>query len=281
MVWTLAGLTPLVFAIAISPVQSGGGVTEQPAGAARDAQSTNAERPVFEVASIKPGDPVVTRFFVGTLPGRFMATNVTLKALIAFGLDMREEQISGGSTWVDSDRFTVEAKHATVTGGPGELSQVRLMLQSMLEDRFKLQVHRETRIEPIYELVTAPGRPKLEATTAAASGRRGIGTVGQGNVTGTAAAMPVLATFLGGVLGRRVIDRTGLPGTYDFTLTYAPAPWEKGPPITPPIETTPEPDPSRPSIFSAIQEQLGLRLEATRGPVDIVVLDRAEKPTEN
>jgi uncharacterized protein (TIGR03435 family) len=246
-------------------------------------QSAAAQGQRFEVASIKRGDPIVRRFFIGTVPGRFMATNMTARDVIAFAFDMRKEQISGGPAWIDSQRFMIEAKpHDGVTiDGSAGMSNLRRMLQSLLEDRFKLTVHRDTRIEPIYELVVASGGFRLKPIEPRSSGPRGIGTNGQGNVTGMAAQMPVLAGFLSGVLGRSVVDKTGVSGQYDFTLTYAPEPGQTGSPVAPPPEGAAQADPNRPTLFTALQEQLGLRLATTRGPVDIVVIDRVERPIGN
>lgn len=246
-------------------------------------QSSAAQGQRFEVASIKRGDPIVRRFFLGTVPGRFMATNMTARDVIAFAFDMRKEQISGGPAWIDSERFTIEAKPhdgVTIEGSAG-MSNLRRMLQSLLQDRFALTVHRDTRIEPIYELVVASGGFRLTPIEPRPTGPRGIGTVGQGNVTGTAAHMSVLASFLSGVLGRWVVDKTGLPGQYDFTLMYAPEPGHAVSPVAPPPEGAAQADQNRSSLFTALQEQLGLRLATNRGPVDIVVIDGVERPVEN
>ncbi|MGH9239804.1 MAG: TIGR03435 family protein [Vicinamibacterales bacterium] len=255
-----------------------GALTERP----QAGQSSAAQGQRFEVASIKRGDPIVRRFFLGTVPGRFMATNMTARDVIAFAFDMRKEQISGGPAWIDSERFMIEAKpHDGVTiAGSAGMSNLRQMLRSLLQDRFKLAVHRDTRVEPIYELVVASGGFRLTPVEPRSTGPRGIGTVGQGNVTGTAAQMSGLASFLSGVLGRWVVDKTGLPGQYDFTLTYAPEPGQAGSPVAPP-EGAAQADPNRPSLFTALQEQLGLRLATNRGPVDIVVIDGVERPVEN
>jgi uncharacterized protein (TIGR03435 family) len=276
MAWTAAGLIAVVFSIAMGSLQAARGVAQAP-----NAQTTGGERPVFEVASIKRGDPIVRRFFLGTVPGRFMATNMTIREVIAFAYDVRKEQIDGGEPWLYSDRFSIEAKPpegVSIEGAEG-LRRLQRMLQSMLEDRFKLTVHRDTVIEPIYELVVAAGGFKLKPVEPRSTGPRGIGSNGQGTANGMAAQMPVLAEFLSGVLGRSVVDKTGVSGQYDFTLTYAPEPGEARAPVPPP-ETAP-PDPNRPSLFAALQEQLGLRLATTRGPVEIIIIDRVEKPTEN
>jgi uncharacterized protein (TIGR03435 family) len=246
-------------------------------------QSAAAQGQRFEVASIRRGDPIVRRFFLGTVPGRFMATNMTARDVIAFAFDMRKEQISGGPAWIDSERFMIDAKPhdgVTIEGSAG-MSNLRRMVQSLLEDRFKLTVHRDARIEPIYELVVANGGFRLKPVEPRSTGPRGIGTVGQGNVTGTAAHMSGLAGFLSGVLGRWVVDKTGLPDQYDFTLTYAPEPGQTGSPVAPPFEAPAQADPNRPSLFAALEEQLGLRLATNRGPVDIVVIDGVERPTAN
>jgi uncharacterized protein (TIGR03435 family) len=243
-----------------------------------------APRPSFEVASIKPGDPTSRQFGFGVRPGRFIVTNATLKMMVGFAYDVRDHQISGGPKWLDSDRFSIEAKPNSATpipAGPEGMGQTRLLLQSLLADRFKLTLHRETKEEQVYELVVAKGGPKLkENALPDATGRQGLFSTGRGQMTGTAVPISVLS-ILSGQLGRSVIDKTGLTGKYDFTLTYTPEQGQGGAFGPPGPDAPPPPDPNGPSIFTALQEQLGLRLESAKGPVDILVVDHAEKPDAN
>jgi uncharacterized protein (TIGR03435 family) len=242
-------------------------------------------RPSFEVASIKPGDPSSRQIGIGVRPGRFIVTNAPLKMMVGFAYDVRDHQISGGPKWLESDRFSIEAKPNNATpipAGPEGMGQMRLMLQSLLEDRFKLALHRETKEEQVYELVVAKGGPKLkENSLPDAAGRVGLFGTGRGQITSTAMPISALANFLSQQLGRSVIDKTGLGDKYNFTLTYTPEPGQGGAFGPPGPDAPPPPDPNGPSIFTALQEQLGLRLESAKGPVDILVIDHAEKPDAN
>lgn len=252
------------------------------AGTLVHAQQQSAPRPAFEVASIKPGDPNSQMFRIGSMPGgRFAANNASLKMLIQTAYDVRSHQISGGPNWLDSAKYDIDAKPDSATpipAGPAGGPQMRLMLQSLLEERFKLKLHRESKEEPVYELMVARGGPKLQkATDSLKQQQRGL-RMGRGQLTGTAAPMSILVTQLSQQLGRSVIDKTGLAGQYDFELKWTP---DLGQSQGGPADAGPQPDPPGPSIFTAIQEQLGLRLESTKGPVDVLVIDYAEKPTEN
>jgi len=161
--------------------------------------------------------------------------------------------------------------------------QMRERVRSMLADRFQLMVHRETKESAVYALVVAKGGTKLKENTDP-SGRPGIMGRRRGEFTGTAAPMQLLTQMLSNQLGRPVIDKTGLTGKYDFQLQWTPDPGQNpGPPgvLPPGVAAPPPPDPNGPDVFTAIQEQLGLRLESQKGPVDMIVVDRVEKPSEN
>jgi uncharacterized protein (TIGR03435 family) len=238
-------------------------------------------RPSFEVASIKPGDPNSHQFGIGIRGSLFIATNASLKMMIGFAYDVQDHQISGGPKWLDSDRFSIEAKpKAAIPFSMERMEPLKLMLQSLLEERFKLAFHRETRVEPVYELVVAKGGPRLKENSAPGpDGRVGLFGRGRGDLTATAMPIAVLAGTLSQRMGRSVIDKTGLSGKYDFTLVYTP---DQSTPGGPDERDAPAaPDPAGPSIFTALQEQLGLKLESAKGPVEILVIDRAEKPDAN
>jgi uncharacterized protein (TIGR03435 family) len=233
------------------------------------------------VASIKPGDPNDQRESILTSPGgRFTAKGVTLRELISEAYDLRDHQISGGPGWMGSARFDIDARPSSaveIALGPAGFSQIRPMIQSLLEERFRLAVHRETKQEPVYELVVARGGPKLkEVPDSANASQSGLHTERQ-KIVGTAARAPMLARVLAGRLGRSVIDKTGLTGKYDFTLEYTPDPG----PLAGEQDAPPPPDSSGPSLFTALQDQLGLKLESAKGPVEVLVIDHAEKPDAN
>ena len=246
------------------------------------------ERPAFEVASIKPGDPDnQQQSFLIQPGGRLVTTNVPLEMLIGFAYDVRNHQISGVPKSFDSARFTIEAKGGAnaradaETKGPPSVEAVtryRLMLQSLLAERFNLALHKETREEPIYELIVDKGGTKMKTSTDTAKGSPQGLRGGRGQITGMAAPMPLLANFFAQQLGRSVIDKTGLDGKYDFTLKWMPDPLAAGGSSGP--DAIPF-DPAAPSLTIAVQEQLGLKLQSTRGPVDILVIDHVEKPSEN
>jgi uncharacterized protein (TIGR03435 family) len=277
------------------------------------APSTDAANPAFEAATVKPnkaGPGAVRLLFQPG--GRFVATNVTLKMLIgaAYGTPqpIPDSQLSGGPKWLDTDRFDVVAKAAgdPAPGPNGPPPTMFLMLRTLLEERFQLKVHTETKELPIFALVLARSDGKLgpqmhsSATDCAAlmasmrarggppappppgerppcGARMFPGTMSAGGMTMTQ-IVNGLARMPG--VNRTVIDRTGLGGAFDFDLTWTPdqMPQRDPPPGAPPF---PAIDPNGPSLFTALQEQLGLKLEPTKAPVSVLVIDRAEPPTEN
>lgn len=259
--------------------------------------------PSFEVASVKKNTSGDSRTRMQTQPGgRLIVTNARLKGLIATAFGMADPQplidsrILGGPEWVGSDRYDINAK-GTIEFKPspdGPPSELLLMMRSILEDRFKLRTHRETRELPVYELVVARAdrrlgpemrKPKADCDAAIATGVRPPREPGEpppcGMMGGPArfiaggATMQQLIVNLSNRLERIVFDKTGLSGRFAFTLAWTPdrMPTEAPPPGIPPI------DPNGPSLFTALQEQLGLKLEPAKGPVDVLVIDSVEHPT--
>ena len=260
----------------------------------------------FEVASVKANKSGDGNGNLRGMPGgRVVATNMPVRPIITFAYQIANYQLIGGPGWLATDRYDLNAKmednrDATpAVPGANAPNPMQLALRHLLEDRFKLKVHRETREMDIYALVLArpgggPG-PGLKPTTtdcaalaaaAEAAARKGgppapFGAPGQplcgiagspGRVRfGGLPAVSFPAAF-SGPAGRMVVDRTGLTGSWDFELTFAP---ENRGPDAPPA------DPNAPSFFTAIQEQLGLKLEPTKGPVDVLVIDGVEKPVED
>lgn len=252
----------------------------------------------FEVASIKASAPDTrTMFLQFQRGGGLRVTNMTLKQVLAFGYDVRDFQISGGPAWINSDRYDIQARpeHSTAAAEPDDFrqmseeqrktadQQMRERVRTLLADRFQLAVHHDTKEAPVYALMVAKGGPKLKENTEPRGGRQGIGMRPGGQLTGTAAPVPMLANLLSNLMGRPVLDRTGLSAKYDFELHWTPDPGQTLlPPGAPaPAAEAPLPDPNGPTIFTALQEQLGLRLESEKGPVDMIVIDRVEKPSEN
>lgn len=241
--------------------------------------------PEFDAASIKPAKPGDMRgsTFNFTSGGGLAVTNGTLKDLVESAYDVRDFQIIGGAGWVDSDRYDVTAKSAH--GDPGTttgITETRQRLQALLSQRFMLRVHRETRELPVYALVVGRNGSKLvsaENPTTHDGARRGIQRE-CGRMTGTSASIADLTVALSRQLGRPVVDRTGFTGRYDFQVSWMP---DSGPCAVPAggegagaVASS-----DGPSLFTALQEQLGLKLESTKGPVEVIVIDSAEKASEN
>lgn len=276
------------------------------------ASAGSAPLPSFEVASIKPNrSGTGNRFFRLADPSRFTVTNIPAKDLIEFAYHVQPFQISGGPAWINSQGYDIEAKVDDSTVAELQklpqdqrMEQYRLMLQSLLTDRFKLSLGHETKELPIYVLVVAKGGPKLTPTTIPATPPAGPDAKGQprgpmmmmspGRLMAKGTTTASLAEVLGRqpeLGGRLVVDQTGITGKFDFTLTFAPermmpmpganGPGGQGQPMPRPKDAPPPPDPNAPSIFTALQEQLGLKLESQKGPVQTLVIESIEKPSEN
>jgi uncharacterized protein (TIGR03435 family) len=255
----------------------------------------------FEVISIKANKSGVRNSSIGAAGGRFIATNVSLRRLLDDAYRTRSSalfnsQIVGGPAWLDTDRFDVEAKPEG-DGRPIPVEQMQIMVQSLLEDRFALRLHREKREMAVYNLVVAKkgklkrsedqtpvvygplGGPPTPSKSSAPP--RGVSRM-LGNSTGvelmaTAINMATLAGTLQLQADRPIIDKTNLQGLFDIELRFAPGSA---------IQSAPQPAAALPveggpSVFTALQEQLGLKLQAGKGPVEVFVIDHAEKPTEN
>jgi uncharacterized protein (TIGR03435 family) len=222
----------------------------------------------------------------------------------AFGL--QGFQISGGPSWYQTDHYNIEAKG---DGKPATREQVFLMLRALLEDRFQLKYHRETRELPVYALSLAKGGPKLPQPTdssctvldpnappppPAARGQLSARPCGVASVmlerasraSGGKIQMAEMVRVLSMIMDRPVIDRTGYTGTFDLQLDFTPDEATSGMPrstqSSEPGAAPAAPDPTAPpQIFAALQEQLGLRLESAKGPVEILVIDHIEKPSQN
>ncbi len=234
----------------------------------------------FEVAAIKPveHDAKAGRYITMQGTNRFVEKEYTLKLLIAAAYDLNAREISGGPGWIESDHYDIVA----VT--PGDVrpthDEQMSMLRNLLADRFKLTFHREQKEFSIYELQVAKGGAKLKASTAAADDPAAlISTVYPQRIVLPArnATMGDLVSLMQrAMLDRPVVDKTGLVGRFDFDLEWSPDETQFGGEV--PIANADAPSPP---LFTAIQQQLGLKLEATRGPVNALVVDNAERPSEN
>jgi uncharacterized protein (TIGR03435 family) len=238
----------------------------------------------FDVATIKPNAANDNRFMIRPLPGGGLTiTGVPLRMLIMEAYDIRAFQVSGGPGWMSTERWDIEARAEGVQGQL-PINQEHLMLQALITDRFHLEVHHETKEMTIYALVVGKNGSKLMAHTGEPPRPGEWLRVRHGTLTVKQGGIATLVRQLTLQLGRQVIDKTGLTGEYDFTLEWTPEPGQGGPEaigLPPDTRLPPPPDSNGPSIFTALQEQLGLRLDAQKGSVDIIVVDRAEKPGEN
>jgi uncharacterized protein (TIGR03435 family) len=252
-------------------------------GLAQSQDVDSSFRPAFEVISIKPDD--------GKLPGRInrppggglSGRGITAKFLIGRSYDVQNFQIIGGPSWIGREIYVIEARpgenrkapilNLYLTQQQKDDEEFRMRIQSLLADRFQLKTHKETREEQVYTLVVAKNGPKLQESKFNASdaekGRRPGLTMRPSELTGISVPVSLLAEELSRCLSRKVIDRTDLNGQYDFDLRWAPD------------TTDANSVPDAPSLFTAVQEQLGLRFESGKAPVDVIVIDRIEKPSEN
>ena len=263
-------------------------------------------QPRFDVVSIKPSPPNAPNRLPRISPGRVEISNRTLKDLIGMGysrfpFDSRE--IVGGPSWIDSARFDIVATMGQPTQGvdsTGLPAGLAAMMRALIEDRFAVKTHNERREGDLYALTFARSDKKIgaglrsvpdmcaaamkEMTSASPPPpRKGPPPCSfggpPGRLIGTGVTIAMFSDVLSGNVGRRVVDRTELLGAFDIELTFDPASAAKAPPGAPP---GPSPtDDTKPSIFTALQEQLGLKLESTRGPIDVLVVDQAERPTAN
>jgi uncharacterized protein (TIGR03435 family) len=271
---------------------------------ATPAQAPADAAPKFEVASIRRNTSGDGRVMLGIQRGgRFTATNVPLRLLITNAYRIQDFQIEGAPSWIATDRFDIVAKAESDIPE----AQLQLLVQALLAERFKLAVHRDAREMPIYALVLAhqDGKlgPKLSASTVDCDALRAQGRnggppappppgammpcgmrMGPGSLTGSAMSMGQFARTLSNAVHRVVVDKTGLAGGYDFDLSFTPEQMLGGGPGGGPAGPggaagLPAVDPNGPSIYTALQEQLGLKLDSQRGPVETLVIDHVEAPT--
>jgi bla regulator protein blaR1 len=247
----------------------------------------------FEVASIKPADPDTRGSSIQLVPGGGLnVTNIPLRTMIALANGVREFQVSGGPGWVGTERFDVTARVApAATKGQEDLAkmnegqfktvrdQSNERLRALLADRFQLIVHKETKDQPIYALVVSKSGAKLQEVKEAEA-RRGM-RIGRGRAEGFGISIEMLAQDLSSLMERPVVDKTELTGKYDFVLEWTPDLADARTQGFGDGITSPAPAPGGPTIFTALQEQLGLRLESQKGPIENIVIDRVEKPSEN
>jgi uncharacterized protein (TIGR03435 family) len=226
--------------------------------------------PVFEVATIKPSDPDSKNQGFQTRGHRIACINETVNSIVSFAYGIHVKQIAGAPAWFDNDHFDI-AGTPDVDGYP-DLRQMQQMYRKLLAERFHLKFHREQRELPIYALTVAKDRPSITPSKGLpedlpdATGNRHGGSF---FYKFTNVSMAAFALNLNFYVDRPIVDQTGLSGRYDFTLNWT---------FDDSRVTDPNPPPS---LFTAVREQLGLKLEAVKGPAEVFVVDQVERPTEN
>ena len=238
--------------------------------------------PEFAVATIKPSRPEAPRGGYGIRAQVVTTTNVTVSWMIKLAYNVHADQISGAPSWVDAERYDTVGRSDT----PGEPSrdQMKLMIKKLLIDRFQLKFHTEKKELPVYAMVVAKGGPKLTVSAGDPNAFPGIGfgrEPGVLSLMGRNTGLNGVANGLqSNVLDRPVVDRTGLTGRYDFQLRFTPDPTQSAtfgglePAKSADLDLPPD-------IFTAFEQQLGLKLQTTKAVVDVMVIDRIERPSPN
>jgi uncharacterized protein (TIGR03435 family) len=235
--------------------------------------------PAFDVATIKPSKPDTPGKAFNVRGRTFSTLNTTLTDMITFMYGVHAKQITGGPAWMETEKYDLSGQ-PDLPGTPS-LPQWKGMVQKLLADRFKLAFHRDKKELAVYALTVSKTGPKLTKNDSDPNGLPGLFFRGLGVLPARNANMADFAGLLqGAVLDRPVVDQTGLAGRYDFTLNWTPDETQfggLGVKVPPPADNAAAP----PGLFTAIQEQLGLKLDSSRAPVEVMVIDRAEKPSEN
>lgn len=252
------------------------------------AQQTNSTRPRLEVASIKRNNSAASETYIRPSLGRLSIRNMNVKNLLKIVYGIMDFQISGGPSWIDSETYDIEAKS---DGDATPRQMTGAVLQSILEQRFKLAAHQVPKELPVYVLTVSGRGPNLKPSAEQICvpfdpanpplpgdpGRNPnelCGSIGLGltNLNAKQVTMPAVAMAFSHLLGRTVMDKTNLAGEFDAQMTFAP------PGSVPNGAAI---DPTLPDIFTAVREQLGLKLDPSNGPVEVLVIDHVERPSEN
>jgi uncharacterized protein (TIGR03435 family) len=269
---------------------------------------TTATSPKFEVASIKPCKFGITRvgdsapgrlssgcFFLADVDGLGFIQRAYVRFAGGHSNPVRVLNVEGGPKWIHSEAFVIEAK---AEGGPSIAMMEGPMMQALLEDRFKLKIHRATRQGPVYELTVAKGVSKLKpfqegsCTPLPSAGPlpspqpghaycKVMVSLPPGSVDAEGSELTDLSGLLSLILDRPVIDKTGVAGRFDIHLRFSGDGLTAGQHAPPPDAPVAAADPNGPTVFTALQEQLGLKLVPAKGPIDVLVIDHVERPAEN
>jgi uncharacterized protein (TIGR03435 family) len=237
--------------------------------------------PGFEVVTIKPGQPGRVGKGIGFNGHQFRAINMNVNDLLGFAYSVQAKQILGAPAWFDSDLYDIDGV-PDVEGRPSQ-KQIGIMLQKLLADRFQLVFHRDKKELSVYAVEVGKGGPKMTKTASAPNDPPGFGFRKLGDLTVRNLTMADFATWMQTVLDKPVVDQSGLTDRYDFTLSWTPDNSQfaqfrsAGATVAPPTD-----DPNAPpSLYTAMQEQLGMKLEPVKAPADVIVIDRVEKPSAN
>ena len=232
-----------------------------------------AEGPRFEAASIHPSPDNAQFFARPPSNGKFSGTGIVVRLMVMLAYNVQESQIADGPAWIGTERWNVDAR--SEAGAIHNTEETQQMLQNLLHDRFGLQVHREKREQSAYVLKVAKDGPKLKADETGATNVRT-----SGNAIGLEhGEISRFTQLLSSALGKPVVDQTGLTGHYNISLQWNDAPVADGGVIG--LDAHATADPNRESIFSAIQNQLGLQLVSQHVPVEMIVIDKIERPSAN
>ncbi len=244
-------------------------------------------KPKFDVVTVKPTPPGRPGKNIGFNGSHFLFRGANLDDMIALGYGLHTKQIAGAPDWAGQDLFDIEGT-PDVPGMPNQ-KQIQDLLQNLLADRFGLKFHNEKRDLAVYVITVAPGGPKLTNTTASPNDPSGMGFGGFGSNQGVTAVGRNLSMadfamwFQSGVTDRPVVDQTSLTGRYDIRLKWTPDETQfaqfRGSGVNPPPPS--DAADAAPSLYTAIQEQLGLKIEATKAPDEVMVIDHVEKPSAN
>lgn len=256
------------------------------------AQTTHSPRPQFDVASIRLHQSGDSRGRFDTRNGRLTALNIPLQPILTQALGIKNFQLVGAPTWMILDRYDIEAE---AEGNPSRQAMMQ-MVQALFEDRFQLKFHRETKEMPVYALVVSKPGKLHEAEGDCQPAQRpkpgdpppipcGAVLMLRDRLAGRSVSWSRFPETLSRVTDRLVLDKTNLTGKYDINLEFT---RDQGRFVAPPGDAAPTglqspqaADPSGPTLFTALQEQLGLKLESQKGPVDLVVIDHIQRPSEN
>jgi uncharacterized protein (TIGR03435 family) len=270
------GPMPLTLNLTRATAQTAWAIPEPPARPKPMAADAN---PAFEVATIKPSRPEAVGKGINVNGHQITTRNTSVSDLITFAYGVHGRQVTGGPSWIDTEKYDLQAE-PDVAGAPND-RQVKMMFQKMLADRFQLTFHRDKKELTVYTLNVGKTGPKLNKSDSDPNGLPTLGLRGLGRLFTRNASMADFAALMQTTaLDRPVVDQTGLTGKYDFTLDWTPDESQfggRGRQAAPPVDNAEVP----PDLYTAIQQQLGLKLESTRAPVEVIVIERLEKPSAN